>query len=153
MIDWVHCWLKCYVAHDCTCFGGKKDNLEKTQKNHCLWYKAHIIFSSTALQSSGCQHHFPTGITRNPWEKEIPEPHPKPAESPAQVDWDTTLLWRPLVQATPGWGGAGGFRLQGISQPAQALPWLKAPRCCSSKGSSFVKSPGNLSPLYRSQLY
>lgn len=38
-------------------------------------------------------------------------------------------------------------------QPVQVWPWLQAPRCCSRKGSSFVRSPGNLSPLYRCQLY
>lgn len=76
--------------------------------------------------------------------KEIPEPHPKPAESPAQVDRDLAMLWGPLVQGTiPKWGGAGGFQLQGIRPPAETLSGLKAPRCCSHKYSSFVKSPGN----------
>lgn len=152
MIDWVHCWLKCYVAHDCIWFGGKKDNLEKTQKNHCLWYKAHIIFSSTALQSSGCQHHFPTGITRNPCEKD--------SWTSSQACWITCpggLKHHLAVEASgPGYTRMGrGRRIQvARHEPAcSSLATTEGPQVLFKQRFLFCKVPWELvSSLQKSAL-
>lgn len=99
---------------------GQKDHLVETQQNCCAGRKTHVTFGFQLETAVALSHPVvPWGSTRNPCEKENPEPQSKPAESPAQVQRDPVMSW--MEASGPGYNtGVGRGRGIQVVRPSPA---------------------------------